>query len=294
MRNEYEEAEGRYEEALPLYEAIGDRLGQANTGAFNGWGDIMDQFKALAQQFLTDDMVAVTLMGSHARGEAQHYSDIDLVCFVRSATTPEPDTHYVDRQLVVVSYVTTEQTEAWFTEPKQVVEVMRNLQQAKPLIDRTGTFAQLQQRAQEFQWTPAHQRKADAYAANQMIELIEEVHKGLNGLTQYHVGRLINASHGLAWGLTYAALVQKGVLASGDNGLLADAQTAMGRDSEWSQEQRRAFGIGSSLTDAVSLVEQTKASLRLYRLTYAMLQSVCKPGDCALIEKTISLAMPHL
>jgi tetratricopeptide (TPR) repeat protein len=30
MRNEYEEAEGRYEEALPLYEAIGDRLGQAN------------------------------------------------------------------------------------------------------------------------------------------------------------------------------------------------------------------------------------------------------------------------
>jgi hypothetical protein len=254
----------------------------------------MDQFKALAQQFLTDDMVAVTLMGSHARGEAQQYSDIDLVCFVRRATAPEPETHYVDRQLVVVSYVTIEQTEAWFTEPKQVVEVMRNVQQAQPLIDRTGAFAQLQQRAQQFQWTPAHQRKADAYAANQMVGLIEEVHKGLNGLAQYHVGRLINASHGLAWGLTYATLVQQGVLASGDNGLLADAQTAMGRDSEWSQEQRRAFGIGSSATDAVSLVEQTKACLRLYRVTYALLQSACQPGDCALIEKTISVAMPHL
>lgn len=247
----------------------------------------MDVYRGLAHQFCDDSSIAVVLMGSHARGQAERYSDIDLVCVIQGDSAPEAESHYVDDQLVVVSYVTVEQTRAWFTEPRQVVEVMRNLQQAKVLIDRTRFFAKLQERAQQFEWTSDHQYRADEYAANQMVGLIEEVHKGLNGLKQYHVGRLINASHGLAWGLTYAVLAQKGILASGDNGLIADAEQGMGYDSDWSVYHRLVFGITTKAEVVPTLAERTKASLHLYKLTYEAVASACNPTKRHLIETAI-------
>ncbi|MEQ8675355.1 MAG: nucleotidyltransferase domain-containing protein [Aggregatilineales bacterium] len=245
-------------------------------------------YASLARQFYDTETVAIALMGSHARGEAQAYSDVDLVCITRNSTAPEAQTLYSGDQLVVVSSVTIEQTEAWFSEPKQIVQVMQNLRQAKPLIDPSAFFAELQNRAHQFHWTAEHQRRADDYVAGQMVGLIEEVHKGLNGLEHHHADRLINASHGLAWGLTYILLVHKAVLTSGDNGLIAGAQAAAGVTSEWSGLHRHVFGISSTAESTVDLIQQTRASLQLYKLTFQLVWDACNPTQKQLIKMCIS------
>lgn len=252
---------------------------------------MLSHYEAIAKQFYDAPMYGVALMGSHARGDAQPYSDIDLVCITQKETAPEPDTQYIDDQLVVVSYVTLNQTEQWFTEPKQIVEVISNLRQAQILIDEHEIYANLQQRAKQFQWTDEHQAKANAYVDNKLVGLIEEVHKGLNCLKNYHAGRFINANHGLAWGITYITLVYHGVLADGDNGLIIGAQQAVGYDSAWSRLHRQVYGIAPSPT----LDEQLRASLSLYKLTSEMCKSACTPEHQRLINKAIQFideAMP--
>lgn len=245
-------------------------------------------YDEIAQQFYKEPICAMALMGSHARGEAQPYSDIDLVCITNADHAPEPETYYIDNQLVVVSYVTIDQTEGWFTEPKQVVEVIANLREANILIDEHDIYAQLKQRAKHFQWTDEHQQKMNTYVGGELVGLIEEVHKGLNCLAQYHVGRLINANHGLAWGLTYIMLVYHGVLASGDNGLIEGVEQAVGYDSQWSQLHRLSYGIADPEETKLTLKDRLIASLKLYKLTYAHCQSACNQGQQQLINKTIS------
>ena len=242
-------------------------------------------YDEIARQFYDEMKLAMALMGSHARGEAQQYSDIDLVCLIDANTTPPAETYYIDNQLVVVSYVSLDQTEHWFTEPKQIIEVISNLRQAKILIDEQGLFAALQKRAELFKWTEEHQAKANLYAGNELVGLIEEVHKGLNCLTHYHVGRFINATHGLVWGLTNIMLVFHGVLANGDNGLIDGAQQAAGIDSEWSRLHRLSFGI----TPSETLEDRLRASLELYKQTYEMCKDVCNHEQQQLINRAISL-----
>jgi hypothetical protein len=244
--------------------------------------------EAIARRFYDPSMLGMALMGSRARGEAQAFSDVDLVCLTTKETAPEPDTHYVDGQLVVVSYVTLEQAERWFVEPRQIVEVISNLRQAHILIDEQGVYATLQHRAEQFQWTDAHQAKANAYVSNELVGLIEEVHKGLNCLASFHAGRFINATHGLAWGLTYIVLVYHGVLAGGDNTLITSAQQAVGYDSEWSRLHRIVYGLVPSTEVQPTRDDQLRASLRLYQLTYEMCQTACTAEHQTLIRTTLN------
>ncbi len=246
-------------------------------------------YEAIARQFYETSLHGIAMMGSRARGDAQPYSDIDLVCLIKEDTAPDPDTHYVDEQLVVVSYVTLDQTEQWFIEPKQIIEVISNLRQANILIDEQGIYTELQQRARQFQWKDEHQTRANAYVSNELVGLIEEVHKALNCLNDYHAGRFINATHGLAWGLTYIMLVYHGVLSDGDNGLIIGAQYAVGRDSEWSKLHRLTYGILSSMESPPTRENRLRASLNLYKQTYEMCKNVCTSEHQKLIGKTISL-----
>lgn len=250
----------------------------------------MDVIQVMAERFYGKNMIAMALMGSHARGEASQYSDLDLVCITREATAPPAQTAYVDGQLVVISQVTVEQTESWFSDPPQIVEVLLNLRQARILIDPDNVFSQLQQKSRTFEWTSEHQAKANAYASTELVGLIEEVHKGLNGLQNDHAGRLINASHGLMWGLTRIVLVQKGQLTAGDNDLIAGAQRAMGLDSEWTRYCRLAFGIDidNENHDHTSLVDETRTTLQLYKLTVVKLRDDIAPDGLQLIDQAIA------
>jgi len=242
-------------------------------------------FRGIAAQFDTQEIAAIVLMGSFARNDAGTFSDVDIVRFHRRNETrkAESTTYFIRGALVVVSDIIPSQIEDWFTKPEQVTTCIAGLRSARTLRDEDGYFRAIQARAHQFVWDEAMQQKADTYASSQMVGWIEEVHKGLEGLRRSDNGRLINARHGLSWGLTDVMRVQKGILISGDNSSYLAVAAALGERSEWVRLSRKSFAIDGD----VSLRDQVRAGLKLYVLTAEQLAEVCKPEERTLIEETV-------
>jgi hypothetical protein len=245
----------------------------------------MPDFNALAQQFNLLEVSTLVLMGSYGRGDPGPFSDVDLVRFTREevAELPGNGSHLIEDRLVVVSQVTPTQVEKGFSQPEVAVEVIAGLRSGKPLIDKDGSFAAIQQRAREFQWDDAMQTKANAWASRQMVGWIEEVHKGLEGLRRGDPGRLLHARFGCSWGLARVMCVQHGVLLTGDNTLVAQVTEAIGSESDWSRLCRQAFGLDGK----VSLEDCVRAGLQLYVETAVLLQNILRPQDTPLIQATV-------
>jgi hypothetical protein len=245
-------------------------------------------FVQLARRFDAPGVQAIALVGSHSRGEAGPFSDVDLVRFLAQDTESAPDSgsHLIDGRLVVVSDVRLADSEAWFSDPEKALNHIPGLREARPLIDRDGNLAHLQQRAHRFTWDEAMQAQANAWASEQMVGLIEEAHKGLEGLRRNHTGRLLNARFGLSWLLSRIIQVQRGVFLSGDNDFFEAVETAVGRDTEWARLRRIVFGIEGIASSPPTLREQVVAGLHLYVVTAELLADTLRPIDAPLINQT--------
>ncbi|RLT38771.1 MAG: hypothetical protein DWI57_11435 [Chloroflexi bacterium] len=232
---------------------------------------------------------AIALLGSYARGDAGPFSDVDLLCLLPAgAAQPARTAFLIDGYLVTVNAVTPEQIDGWFTQPEQAVNVVVALRDAIPLQDADGLFAAAQRRAHAFTWTVEMQSKADRYASREMVGLIEESHKGLEGLRRNDVGRLLNARFGLSWLLAGLMRVQRGVLGNSDNSFYDDVRQAVGVESRWSDLLSIAFGVTPSASAPFSLHEEVTAGLRLYCETARLLADVLQPKDRPLIEATVA------
>lgn len=257
----------------------------------------------LSGRFDRPEVKALALMGSYSRGEAGPYSDIDLARFVDQRPAAEGESfgdgsYLVEGRLLVVSSIELAQVEEWFIKPEKASEFMAGLRQARPLLDRDGTLAGLQERARAFVWDALLQARADAWASREMVGWIEEVHKALEGLARLKgagdgpgetidaVGRLLQARFGLSWGLSRVMQVQRGVLIAGDNSFYRQVAEAVGYDSTWVALRERAFGLGP---EPSNLVEQIQAGLQLYVETAALLGDVLRPEDRPLVEATAAL-----
>lgn len=237
---------------------------------------------ALAHRFAVPGTRAVALLGSRARGDAEPFSDVDLVRFTDGAAAlPASGSHLIDDTLVVVSDVAPEQTEAWFTAPEQAVAVIAGLRAGQALIDADGVFAALQVRAQAFAWDDALQQRADHWAGAQLAGWAEEARKGLEGLRRDDTGRLLQARHGLSWGLARVLRVHLGVLQAGDNDVLDSLAARLGDDADDLRLARAAFGI-----EPLPLRTQVTAGLRWYAAIAARLDAVLMPDDSAVIRAT--------
>ena len=242
----------------------------------------------LIRLFDGPDVAALVLMGSHARGDAAPFSDVDLVRFVRSAEAEKAQTLFIGDQLVVVSTVTPARIDPWFCEPGEAVDTIRGLEQARVLLDRAGYFAAIQARAHAFVWDEQMQRKADQWAGAELVGLIEEVHKGLNGLVEGGRGRLLNARFGLSWLLSRVVAVQRGILMRGDNGIYDDLVNALGAESRWVLLRRTAWGIEDDAGVTPILVQQVVAGLQLYVETVQLMASALQPEDALKVNATVN------
>lgn len=237
----------------------------------------------LIDQYTDPRVRAFVLMGSHARGDAGLHSDVDLVRFVdATGEDDEAVTHLVDGHLVVVSTVTPAKVEAWFTEPEATTASMAGVRSARPLRDEEGYFATIQARAHAFVWDEQMQDKANRYASGMLVGLIEEVHKGLEGLRRNHTGRLLNARFGLSWLLSRTVQVQRGILISGDNGFYDEIAQAADIPPRWVELRQAAFGIAEE-----GLHPQVQAGLNLYIETARLLDGALADRDRPLIQATV-------
>ena len=135
-------------------------------------------FDKLADIFRTDNTRALVLMGSHARGDACAYSDIDLMRIVHSkADDSDAGTHLIDGDYVVVSDYIYSDIESWFTEPETATTIMFGLKEAKQLWDPEGMFDAVRTRASEFRWTDELQLKANETDSVLVDEIVRRIQR---------------------------------------------------------------------------------------------------------------------
>jgi predicted nucleotidyltransferase len=241
----------------------------------------------LAQRFDKPDVVqALVLMGSYARNETGPNSDVDLIRFVTTGTKLSDNRTYLHEKKVLINLSTIEpdEYEKWFTDPYEATKWIGGLRIARALIDREDFFTNgLQVRARNFVWDLRIQSHANIEASRRMVGWCEEANKGLEGLRRHNdIGRLLNACHGLTWGLSEVIQIQRGVLVSSDNNVFNEVELALGEDTQMIQLRRIAFGLIENCT----LRQRVIAGLQLFVLLVEQMIDVWQADDAKIIEHT--------
>lgn len=229
---------------------------------------------------------ALVLMGSHARGDAGPFSDVDLVRFLPDDQDEKSgDGSFLnDGRLVVVSSVVPSEVDAWFTQPEQAVTSIEGLRAARLIAGPAWQFEQLQARAIAFTWDEQMQNRARRWVRDQMAGWVEEAHKGLEGLRRHDVGRMLNARFGLSWGLAWVLTVWYGILLFGDNTFYDQVRGALS-GAHAVRLLDRSFGVVVDEPDH-ALEAQVRAGLEFYCLVAATVQPALTGAEGELISRT--------
>lgn len=218
-----------------------------------------------------ENLLAIALLGSYARGEAGKYSDIDILCLSEENGADQPPCiEIIDGKYVVISTVSSEEVLSWFSRPEKAVEYLGGLRTAKAIWDPQGYLCQLRRRAAELVWDESFQKKANLYAGRALLGWIEEVHKALQGVLTGDTGRMLNGLHGLTYGIFRVLRVQRGIFLSGENYFFEEVVQYFGQQSEFARLSRIAFGVES----VGELAERVWAGLELFCLTADLLSEV--------------------
>lgn len=87
--------------------------------------------------------VSLVLLGSHARGDAGPFSDVDLLRLLPAESheaSSQDGSYLVDGKLVVVSSVGPSALEAWFTRPEQAVNVIAGLRTGRVIAGPSNRY----------------------------------------------------------------------------------------------------------------------------------------------------------
>jgi hypothetical protein len=239
----------------------------------------------LIAEFADANTIGLLLAGSHARGDATPYSDIDLIRFTPIMPEADADRYtlaYREGHLVSLSTTTVYAKRAELRRPETAIWAVPGLRQARLLLDRDGALVALLHDAHTFRWDTL-QSEADVYASYNVMGLAEEVHKVLGALAKDDEAVVLYGTWGLVAGLARAMIVQRGVLIQTENAYFHQAQEAAGLDSAWSGAFRIAIGL-----EMVPVTTRAGAALRLYQETAMRLSSALQPQHLAVIRGALA------
>ena len=232
----------------------------------------------------SDDVTAIILGGSYARGEATAYSDVDFARLVRTRPQGKKKRYfYREGRLISVVTWTLDFIEESMTKPEFAIWRVPSLREARILLDKEGLFGAFQRRLAGFRWETL-QAKADAWASDMLMLYAEFVHKALGALLTQNEMALAYATNELLYTITWAVAVQRGVLMQSGNSYYAQAQEAAGLDSTWTR-YHRMLCLGPLPTHLPAVQARGIAALRLYQETAHLLRDALQPGDREVIEQ---------
>ncbi len=247
--------------------------------------------KRLVTELVTMDTVAVALAGSYARGDATHWSDVDIIRYATTMPVPSEGRYTLtirDGRLVSVSTTTIAAKQEAMTRPEEAIFVVPGLRQARILHDPSGALAGLHQQARDFTWEPLR-AAASAYASEMVMGQAEEAHKLLGALNRRDESATLYAAHGAVLGLTRAVAVGRGILIESENSYYRQVQEAAGSDSAWTRYHRIAAGFVVDASHKVSADAIGSAALHLYRETASLLSPLLLPRHRPVIETTLDV-----
>ncbi len=240
--------------------------------------------QTLVSELNSANTIAIGITGSHARGDAQPYSDVDVWHFVR--TMPDDPAarytlHQRDDYLISLTHSTLAYQREKMASPGGAMDAVPGLRQMRVLLDKTGELAQVIEEARQFRWENV-QAEADAFASYDLMGNAEEAHKIMNGLIQSDDPLIAFWLPWLVVGMVRVVAMHKGVLADSENSLNRQVQLAVGLDSDWTRQHRMALGLVMA-----SPGMRGRAGLALYRETVALVQPIILPEHLPVIEATL-------
>lgn len=227
------------------------------------------QLEALAQEvagFLPESLFVV---GSHAKGTADRWSDLDLYAVYDDAKHPAPSREHVfwlwEGVWVSAGVLSRSHVEAELETPESAIQAIPAYRGMEIVRDEDGWAAGLRQRAIDFRWADI-KAEADQWVTGELLSLCEECGKGLRALENRDDELALLVCIGLAFPLTRLAAMIRGILVDSDNSYVAQVREVMG--AEWTALHRRVWG-----DDLLPPLERLRAALRLYLVLLDMHQA---------------------
>lgn len=250
-----------------------------------------DFLNALIAEIDTDDIAGITLAGSHIRGEATLYSDIDLACWVPDAM-PQPLKRMVYRNghLVSIGFKKGTDVRRALTQPYLAIWVGASLQTPgvrRTLLDKDGSVTELMYDLANFRWETL-QESADFFASDWLMLMTEMAHKILSELSKNNDLGIAYASEKLLSHLTEVVAVQRGVMIKTDSTYYLQVEEATGLDSTWTTYHRQVAGVDVPLNMHPAKARGI-AALHLYRETVKLLWDILLPAHREVIEQTLAI-----
>lgn len=255
------------------------------------WGCVFvdSLLRDLLDEFARPEDQGIALLGSHARGDAGPYSDIDLVRFASQSPQTSRERYtlvYRQDRLVALSVTTVDAKEAELADPAAVPWCVPGLRQMRILRDPQGELARLKARAAAFDWASL-KPAADEFVSERLMGLSEEVHKLLNALRRRDESCAANATLGLVLGLTGAVAVHMRLLIPTENDTIRALTHAMGPATDWSHWYRNAMALEPGPADRPPALWRAEAGLRLYLSTAERL--LVLPADEDVVRQAVRL-----
>lgn len=276
-----------------------------NQDAWSRGGDRL-RTNTLSNEFLSklvaeldnENVTAIVLHGSYARGDATYYSDVDLVRIARETQGSTQSKQYTYRNglLVSISTRTIAQYRKRLTRPEEAIFAVPGVREARILLDKEGAFQTFQQEARAFRWEPL-QAAANDYASHRLMMHTEYVFKLLRALYLRDSIPLLEMILDLLYAVTDMVAVQRGILVTSGNTYLQQIIESIGRGSPWTHYYLLAAGVDSNDAPNISLEQRGMAALRLYRETAHILQPSLNAAHRDVIEQSIAVmnsALPDI
>jgi predicted nucleotidyltransferase len=245
---------------------------------------------------LDDETVtAIILHGSYAHGDATPYSDVDVVRLLKETAGQKEQKQFLfrDGYLINISTRTIAQYRERFSVPAEAIFAVPTVREAQILLDKEGAFSAFQQEARVFTWEPL-QDAANENASNILMTNTEYVLKVLRAIILSDTLALSEMIPALTMAMTDAVMVQRGVYVISGNTYFHQAQTSVGRDSDWTRYHLRAAGVDGETLPVSTLEERGIAALRLYLETVQLLQSYLHPAHREVAEHIVALVKQAL
>ncbi|MEW6404328.1 MAG: nucleotidyltransferase domain-containing protein [Chloroflexota bacterium] len=249
----------------------------------------MDPFlQSLVARLNQPGVIGIGLTGSYARGENKQHSDVDLDIFVEELPPDKYALRYLEGKLVSLKYVLLADEFASLQKPEKAIWAVPGLRQMRILLDKKGQLANLKQAALGFDWNDL-QSAANEHAVENLMGCAEEAHKLMSGLEQGHESKVLYASWGMFKGLSFAVLVQAGLMIESENLVFDLIQNHIGRDHPWTRAFRLSFGMDLGDVNVPAYQTRGKAALELYRETALLFKGIITDKHREVIENTLEL-----
>ncbi len=257
---------------------------------YNFVPSISDIFlKELIAEIDNDTIRGIVLGGSHARGDATPYSDVDLACFVPDTFRPLRKRYlYRENHLISIGLKTLEGVKQQITEPFQALWIVPGFRQVKVLLDKDGSMDQLKQMVENFTWESLRM-EAIGLANHILISDAEFVHKLFGNLWRGNLSGIAYTVQRLFDGATIAMALYYGVFITTDSMYFQEIESAVGSDSNWTHYHCLLSGVKTIGEDTYSLEARGKLALHLYRETASLLMPTLSEQRRTVVEHVLNL-----